>query len=135
MFGIEIIGSLLGLFPVTMELSKAYKSWNPDEASEISRSIAVTSTLFETTVQGFIRPSAISAQELRRLFPSQDPQQPVKQTLWEDPAVQQRLLAQLRPEKLPLVLDYLREMHLLLEKVRCELTERCSGKASSADHK
>lgn len=131
MFGIELIGSLLGLFPATIELAKTYRRTDPSGPSDISRSIAVTSTLFETTVRGFIARAApaVSPQELQRLFPSQDPLQPVK-TLWEDPAVQQRLLALQQSDKLPLMFDYLREMHVLLEKVKLELAMICRDAVS-----
>lgn len=88
MSGMEILGVILGLYPVIADLAKMYKRMKGSNSNELNRTVVVTSAIYDATVRGLLA-SAVSQQEMRRLAPSRGP---IDQKLWEDPVLQQKLL-------------------------------------------
>ncbi|KAK3374505.1 hypothetical protein B0T24DRAFT_626750 [Lasiosphaeria ovina] len=121
MSGLEILGVILGLYPVIAELAKKYRQMKGTDSRELDRTVDVTSAIYDATVRGLLA-SAVSPQEMHRLAPTHGP---IDQNLWEDSNLQQKLLTRLGQQKFDLTIDYLTQMKKLLDHVKLELTTMC----------
>jgi hypothetical protein len=119
MSGLEVLGVLLGLYPLVVHLAKGYKLMKGSGGdSELRRNLIVASTRFENTVKGLLESCLISYRELQRLAPSNGQ---VDQALWKDPTLQQKLRNRIGEEKLDVALDHLLQIKTLLDQVKEEL--------------
>lgn len=126
MSGIEIFGVILGLYPVIVELAQTYKRMRGSGSADLNRGVIVASAMYDDTVKKILE-SAVSQQEMQRLVPGQGP---IDQPLWQEPALQRKLLARLGSEKLDLTIGYLSQMKTSLDQVKTELTNMCRGTVS-----
>jgi hypothetical protein len=125
MSGLELLGALLGLYPIIVDLANTYKEMKGTGSAELSRDIMVAETVYNQTCIGILQ-SAVSPEELRRLAPGQG-RGTIDQTLWAAPEIQEKLLARLGPSRSALTLELLTNMCSLLEQVNTELTNMCRG--------
>jgi len=117
MSGLEVLGVLLGLYPLVVHLAKGYKLMKGGGGdSELHRNLIVAYTRFENTVKGLLESCSIPYRELQQLSSRQ-----ADQELWKDPILQQKLRNRIGEEKLDVALDHLLQIRTLLEQVKEEL--------------
>jgi hypothetical protein len=122
MSGLEVIGVVLGLYPIVISLANGYLHWKGSDA-ELHRALMVASTVFDNTVNHLLA-STVSPQEVQRLPSSQ---REIDQTIWKDPVLQQTLRDRIGEQKLSLALVHLSEIKTLLVRVKTELTTMSRG--------
>ena len=119
MSGFEVVGIILGAYPVLMTALEVYNETRSGKgARRLVRSLKIEEAIFNNFIHHLLAPPIISEAELIRLT---DPTRP-DLDLWQDVGLERKLNARLGPVNASIVVDILPEINELLRLLRNELT-------------
>ena len=126
MSGIEVIGVILGLYPVIIKALDVYKATRGGKgASSLERNLRTEEIIFGEFVHKLVAPN-VSETELVRLKVSAPPDL----ALWENKTLQANMRARLGTDKADNVVEILGEIQDLLETLHKELAPSARGVVS-----
>ncbi|MCJ1393441.1 hypothetical protein MMC18_006316 [Xylographa bjoerkii] len=118
MSGFEIVGVILGVYPIIVDALALYKATKAgNRAASLSRNLKTESIIFGEFVYHLLAPN-VSLDELTRL---KDPKSPDLE-LWKDATLHAHLKDRLGSEKAEVVVEILQEIHALLRSLELELS-------------
>ncbi|MCJ1381136.1 hypothetical protein MMC17_004245 [Xylographa soralifera] len=118
MSGFEIIGVILGVYPIIVDALALYKATKAGKrAAALTRNLKTESIIFGEFVYHLLAPN-VSLDELTRL---KDPKSPDLE-LWKDVTLHASLKDRLGSEKAEVVVEILQEIHALLRSLEIELS-------------
>ena len=118
MSGFEIIGVILGVYPLIVDALALYKATKAGKgAAALTRNLKTESIIFGEFVYNLLAPN-VSLDELTRL---KDPRSPDLE-LWKDATLHAHFKDRLGPKKAGVVVEILREIHALLKSLELELS-------------
>ena len=124
MSGFEVVGVILGAYPLLITALEVYKETRSGKgARRLVRNLKTEEVIFKNFIHHLLAPPVISEAELARLT---DPTCPDIE-LWKDTALQTRLAARLGHENACVVVDILQEIDGLLSLLRNDLTPSDHG--------
>ncbi|KAK4201004.1 hypothetical protein QBC40DRAFT_296073 [Triangularia verruculosa] len=123
MSGLELIGVVLGLYPILALLARNCRELRHSNPADLSTKVDVVFQISKRTIQGILE-SALPYQQVQRLFPSDGLE---NETIWQDPHIQQTLRSRLGEEKYKITVDYLERMRSLLMQLRIDLESLSHG--------
>lgn len=119
MSGFEVVGIILGAYPLLMTVLEVYSETRSGKgARRLVRSLNIEAAIFDNFIHHLLAPPIISEAELIRLT---DPTCP-DLDLWKDVGLETKLNARLGPVIASIVVDILPEINELLRLLRNELT-------------
>ncbi|KAK4166347.1 hypothetical protein QBC43DRAFT_16486 [Cladorrhinum sp. PSN259] len=121
MAGLEIMGLILGVYPILATLARSCRG---AETSSLERDVQVMEVVYDQTCRCLLE-SVLSSQQVQNLLPKDNI--PINQSLWKDPSLKKKLLDQLGPKKHGLVIDILTQIKKLLDEVASELESISDG--------
>lgn len=123
MSGFEIIGVILGAYPLIIRALDAYKATRGDRgAVSLARNLKTEEIIFEEFVHHLVAPN-VSETDLVRLTTSTSPDL----ALWNNDTLQADMKARLGSDKAENVVGILQEIQELLDSLRQELAASEQG--------
>jgi len=127
MSGAEIVGVVLGLWPIVITLAETYKNMKGTGSGALSSQVLIARTVYDQTMRALLS-SVVSDQELGQLLdllPASRAGQ--GQPTWATEELRAKLSAKIGEEKLSVVFDRLGDMESCLDKVKRELENMCKS--------
>jgi len=119
MSGAEIVGVIVGLWPIAVDLAKAYQEMSGG-SSALSTQVLVARTVYDQTVKALLS-SVMLDEEIKRLVQLPTPGEGRERTPWDDTALAAKVRAGLGSETWDAVVDILGEMKKYLDKIITDL--------------
>ncbi|KAK0663013.1 hypothetical protein QBC41DRAFT_26787 [Cercophora samala] len=120
MSGLEVIGVVLGLWPIIATLTRQYKDFKGANPDELKRDVQITSYIYGNLIKDILL-SALPRDQVQGLMASNDPH---NKALWERSDIQQKLRNRL-DDRFDLTIQCVNDMRVLLGQVKAELERLC----------
>jgi hypothetical protein len=124
MSGFEIVGLLLGLYPLVVDAVNVYKATKTSRAAtSLIRKLKIEEVIYRQFVYKLVAPN-IQGADIYRFTLNQEPP---GLGPWQNVAMNQKLRIRLGPETADFVLDILREIERLLKDLNADLSNISRG--------
>jgi hypothetical protein len=124
MSGFEIVGLLLGLYPIVVDAVSVYKATKTGRAAtSLIRKLRIEEVIYRQFVHKLLAPN-VEGEDIYQLYFNQ---QPPDIDRWQAVALNQKLRLRLGSDKADLILQILREIDNLLKDLNTELSSISRG--------
>lgn len=118
MSGFEVIGVVLGVYPIVVTAWEAFSQTKGDKGiHQLTRRLKIEETIYREFVKHLLGPNASEAQQCRLMAPTS----PDNLEAWQDTALQSNLRERYDFEKATLIVSILQDLSKLLDSMKKEL--------------
>ena len=118
MSGFEIVGVILGVYPLVASALTCYKATRGGKgAASLSLSLKIESIIFDEFVYKLLAPNAFQDEQVRRKVTSSS-----DLDLWKDPLLQEHIKSRLGSRKAEVVVEILEQIKALLSSLELEFS-------------